>query len=808
MKTNYFKIIFWIVLGALYFTQNYSYAQSIEVLDASNLRPLEGVTIYNTEQKSVITNSRGKANLNDFAENDTLYFRYYGYENKKIIKSEIAGMVLLSEKVFETEQIVVSANKWEQDKKEIPNEIVKISQKEIAFNTPQTSADLLGQTGQVYIQKSQMGGGSPMFRGFNANSVLIVVDGVRLNNAIYRSGNLQNVINLDASAMEEVEVIFGPGSVMYGSDALGGVMDFHTKKARFATEDNLLIGGSSFVRYASANQEKTGNLTLNIAGKRLASLTTFTFTDFDDLRVGGVRPDKEGYQDWGKRLDYVERIDGKDSIITNSNPLIQKQSGYSQWNLMQKLTYQISDNLQAEYALHYTSSSDIPRYDRLVQRRNGNLRFAEWYYGRQLWVMNYGKLTWFAKNKAFDAMRLIVSNQQVEESRHNRTRGRDWLGSRTENVSLTSFNLDFDKDIKGNGKYQLFYGLEVSHNDVTSKGTEKNIVSNEERPLDTRYPDGGSTMTMAAAYLNYKWNISKKLTATAGTRYTHIITKGIFENKEFFDFPFDEASVNTGAFNGSLGIAFRPTSSWQINANLSSGFRAPNVDDIGKVFDSQPGNVVVPNPNLSPAYTYNAELGIEKLFFNRVRLSATGYYTILNDAMVLRSSTFNGQDSILYDGVMSKVVACQNTDIGYIYGTNVQVEAAITDKFKFKSTFNYVYGFDDVAQIRLPDTPPAFGLVSLKYQNRRFRVETFVNYQLRSVAFDEMSPEDQGDTIFYPEDFIPSWWTLNLRSSYQINKIVSANLSVENILDHYYQSYGSGIGGTGRNFILALRANF
>jgi len=313
---------------------------------------------------------------------------------------------------------------------------------------------------------------------------------------------------------------------------------------------------------------------------------------------------------------------------------------------------------------------------------------------------------------------------------------------------------------------------------------------------------------MAAAYLNYKWNISNKLTATAGTRYTYISTKANFGNKEFFDFPFEEATVNTGAFNGSLGLAFRPTESWQINANLSSGFRAPNIDDLGKVFESVPGSVVVPNPTLSPAYSYNAELGISKLIANRVRISATGYYTLLNDAMVFRNSTFNGQDSIVYDGVMSKVVSYQNTDIGYIYGFNAQLEAAITDNLNFKTTYNMVYGFDDTQKIRLPDLPPDFGMVSLTYRKKRFRVEGFVNYQLKSVDFDKMSPDDQGDVIFYPENFIPSYWTLNLRSSYQINKAVSVNVTAENILDHYYQSYGSGIGGAGRNFIVALRANF
>ena len=136
-------------------------------------------------------------------------------------------------------EVIVSVNKWEQKLNELPNKIVKVNRYDILKNNPQTAADLLGQTGTVFIQKSQLGGGSPMIRGFATNRVLLVIDGVRMNNAIYRSGNLQNVISIDALSTETAEVIFGPGSLIYGSDAIGGVMDFHTLD--ILTCRNLLI---------------------------------------------------------------------------------------------------------------------------------------------------------------------------------------------------------------------------------------------------------------------------------------------------------------------------------------------------------------------------------------------------------------------------------------------------------------------------------------------------------------------------------------------------------------------------------------
>ena len=183
------------------------------------------------------------------------------------------------------DEVVVSVNKWEQKLNEVPNKIVKVSKYDILRNNPQTAADLLGQSGTVFIQKSQLGGGSPMIRGFATNRVLLVVDGVRMNNAIYRSGNLQNVISIDALSTEAAEVIFGPGSLIYGSDAIGGVMDFHTLEPRFAKTKKMITKGSALSRYSTANQEITGHADINLGWEKWSLLTSVTYSRFDDLKI-------------------------------------------------------------------------------------------------------------------------------------------------------------------------------------------------------------------------------------------------------------------------------------------------------------------------------------------------------------------------------------------------------------------------------------------------------------------------------------------------------------------------------------------
>ena len=305
------------------------HAQEIYIKDQTTLKALEQVTIINVASQAALTSDQnGMVDITTFRNADSLIFKMLGYEDLFLSYEEAIQLktILLTSSPFSLEGIIISANRWEQNKTEVPNHITSIEAKDIAFYNPQTSADMLAQSGQVFVQKSQFGGGSPMIRGFATNRLLMVVDGVRMNTAIFRSGNIQNVISIDPNALEGAEIIFGPGSLIYGSDALGGVMDFHTLTPELSNTEKTIVEGSVFGRFASANIEKTGHADINIGTKKWAFLTSVSFSDFDDLMMGSNGPDEY------LRPESVEVINGVDSIIPNEDPQKQLHTDMSYYN--------------------------------------------------------------------------------------------------------------------------------------------------------------------------------------------------------------------------------------------------------------------------------------------------------------------------------------------------------------------------------------------------------------------------------------------------------------------------------------------
>lgn len=782
--------------------------QSLKIVDKANLQPIENVAIFNLDHsKTALSDFKGEADISAFNINDTLYFQHPSYQDFILSYQDVKEMgysVGLNKSTVNLSEFVVSASKWEQKREEVPNKISTIKVKEVEFLNPQTTADLLSMTNEVFIQKSQLGGGSPMIRGFAANSVLLVVDGVRMNNAIYRSGNLQNAITIDPNIIEDAEVIFGPGSIIYGSDALGGVMDFHSQKIKLSIAEKPKIKTNALLRYSTANKEKTAHVDFNYGGKKWGSLTSFSFSDFDDLKMGSV------YHEDYRRLHYVESKGDADNMVRNSDPNIQKYSGYNQLNLMQKITFKPSRTTNLTYTFHFSTSSDIPRYDRLIQYKNDTtLKYAEWYYGPQKWMMHNLQLNLNKKRKIYDDARLIIAYQYVEESRHDRKFNNKLLRSRTETVNGLNLNFDLDKVLSE--KTTLFYGLEGMYNYVKSTAGSKNILTGETYPSSTRYPDGGSDYFTAALYANIKSNLSKKFTLQAGLRFSQVYAVSRFEDTTFYHFPYDKIELYPGAINGSVGMVFRPSGSWQINTNLSSGFRAPNVDDIAKVFDSEPGNVVVPNENLEPEYAYNVDLGVIKNFGNAIKLDVTLFYTYIDNIMVRRDYTFNGQDSIIYNGELSKVQAVVNAGNGYIYGGSFNFWADITDMIGFRTNLSYMKGEDD-QHIPIRHVSPLFGSTGITFTAKKIKLEFYANYN-GEINYDNLTSTERDKPHMYAKDdngdpYSPGWFTLNLKGYYQLNPALQLNFGIENILDHRYRPYSSGIVAPGRNFIIALRASF
>ena len=276
----------------IYFIYLYGqgFTQILQVVDQESGQALEFVTISSDDpQVFTTTDTQGKADITAFKSSQKIEIRLTGfktlnYSYHNLLKGDL--IVKLSPDPITLNQLVISATRWSQTEQELPNKISTISAKDIALQNPQTAADLLGASGEVFIQKSQQGGGSPMIRGFSANRLLYSVDGIRMNTAIFRSGNLQNVISLDPFTMENTEVLFGPGSVIYGSDAIGGVMSFQTLSPRLSSSDLLEVKGKAMSRYATANHEISGHFDINLGWEKWALLTSISINRYDDLRMG------------------------------------------------------------------------------------------------------------------------------------------------------------------------------------------------------------------------------------------------------------------------------------------------------------------------------------------------------------------------------------------------------------------------------------------------------------------------------------------------------------------------------------------
>jgi hemoglobin/transferrin/lactoferrin receptor protein len=701
-----------------------------------------------------------------------------------------------TEKNISLNEIVVSGSKFEVQKGTIPNQIQLISGKQIAFQNSPNMGDLLINSGNVFVQKSQGGGGSPVLRGFESSRVLIVIDGIRMNNAIYRAGHLQNVLRVDQSMLDRAEILFGPSSVIYGSDALGGVMSFRSRNPQLNK-----VSANAYARYSSAWNEKTVHADVNLGGKKWGSLTSITYSDFGDLIQGDNRSKK--YPDFGKRMFYVERIEGKDTKVSNADYNKQVGSGYKQYDILQKIMFRQSDKVKHTFNFQYSSSSDVPRYDRLTEVSGTNLRFAEWYYGPERRFLAAYHLELLG-DKIYDNGMVTAAYQDLEESRVSRNFNNLNKKSQVENVKVFTANADFQKNLKAN---MLQYGVEFTTNDVKSTASSLNISTGAVTPASTRYPDGKNKIQTFAAYVTDQIKLSQKLIFNGGLRYNSVNLSATFIDKTFFPFPYNEAKQSPNALSGNIGLVARPTEKTKLSTLFSTGFRSPNIDDMTKVFDSKAGTLVVPNPDIKPESTYNYEASISQQIGSVFTFEATYFYTQFKNAIVTAPFQLNGQSEVIYAGVKSAVVASQNVREAKINGWNIGIFAKITPNLVLSSTLNDTKGkIKDNKNTPLDHIPPMFGRSSLRFSKNKFQAEIFSLYNGWKKIKD-YNLEGEDNQIYATADGMPSWWTLNLRSSFQITKNVMIQAACENILDKNYRNFASGISSAGRNFILTLRGN-
>lgn len=854
------------------------YEYEITVVDETGL-PLVGVNVYTDDYSKVnaATDIDGKAILKDLKYSDLIHFSYIGYQQRDLEFHQIrslGGIIIMQPEASDLKEVVVIGRRDDRPE-HVPYKVKNITQEELSFTNPQTSADALRDHGDVFVQKSQMGGGSPVIRGFEANRVLLVVDGVRLNNAIYRNGHLQNSITIDNSMLERMEVIFGPGSLMYGSDALGGVVHFRSKDPKlyfgekpggYVTETNI------YTRFSSANYEKTIHADLNFGKKEWGSLTSLTFSDFDDLEAGNKRP--EGYEHFGERRFYAERsgVDQRiENVIVNAdssttpNYDVQRGTGYSQMDFLQKIRFQPNDKTYFVGNFQYSTTSNVPRYDALTDTLGSakELKWAEWYYGPQKRLLASIKARMLNPTLYFDKATIIASFQKIDEDRLKRKFNKNKRTFNVEDVFIYSLTADFDKNLMASDRHKLAYGFDVNFNKVNSFAGNVN-VENEETYLDalTRYPGMGSTMTSLGTYANLRLT-SRDTVANLdmGVRYSHVGLFSMFnQDSSLIIWPqeyVDGISVGNGDLTWGLGLTINTKDNWQIRVLGSSAFRSPNIDDFSKIREKN-GYVTIPNPQLRPEKSINTELTVGKEFGEiregngvSLKLSATGFYTFLQDAIVRRSFRLpDGSNTLVLDDELLTTQANINAETARVYGYSGNVLLRIGDTWEFKTGINYTYGraesrfeldenLDTLLTVPMSHIPPMYGQTSLSWTSpsQKFKVAGIVRYNGLKSADDynvsDVALDDDGNLILKKggssdnidlaysrwvtdedgnqvlvEDGTLAWTTYNLYSSWQINDKYSINLALENIFDIHYRPFSSGVSSAGRNFIITLRGNF
>ena len=391
----------------IFFFFNSAFSQKIIVIDSESGKSISNVTVFGKKSmKSMISDKNGNLELDIFSSNDTLVFGHLSYDNMITQKKSIKGSVVsLNPAAQALKEVILSVARSRESKEKISKKVSVLSSEDVKLNVPQTSADLLTYASGIRVQKSQGGGGSPAIRGFEANRILLVVDGVRMNNAIYRSGHLQNSLTISPYSLERTEIIYGPSSVGYGSDALGGVIHYFTKTPKFNNQKKWSINGLS--SYNTILKNKVQNFDIEHNSKLWASYTNFSFSSFGDIVMGSNR--NHGFESWGLDYHYLNPEKLNESVILNTDPKTQKGTGYDQFDFLQKFNFKLSEFSNLILNFQKSKSSNINRYDKLNELKEGVYKYAEWYYGPQDRTLASVQIKSSRKNKLSDSRKILFA---------------------------------------------------------------------------------------------------------------------------------------------------------------------------------------------------------------------------------------------------------------------------------------------------------------------------------------------------------------------------------------------------------------
>jgi len=721
------------------------------------------------------------------------------------------------------EEVLISADRYGAKRSQSVQEIEVISSKRLEEIQGATLADALTQSGKVFVQKSQMGGGSPVLRGFEASRVLILIDGIRMNNATFRAGHLQDIISIDPFSLEKMEVNFGSGSTLFGSDAMGGALYLKTRDPKIDGSERWIPKAN--IRFQSATSGIIANTSLEYRGNDWGWLLNLTHSQWGDLRMGSRSYTKLD-DDFGLQPYYVEPLSNPsrlfyDSILINPDPKIQPHTGYAQSDVLLKGIWMNKGkhiiNLQGSFAPR------IPRFDRMQFYAPPDIIDPRPNYT----AFNYGYWSYEPQNRALlsytyepieHQQRFRVAHQRFDVGRVSRAFNKPNLRKQRDQINMSTFNydrVDYWRD------WDIRSGMEYVFNHVKSSGISIDQFTKKEITSKSRYADSFGITQATALFSHWRKNWGD-YTVMMGARLTYYKLNAAYKTVNPWELPLQDISFSHFAPSFNVGIIRKIKENLLLKTSFNQAFRNPNIDDMSKVFESQRGlKLLLPSPSLRPEFAYTFDLNVNYKFRSKIYIEAGVYHTWVQDLMSDAFGEVAGQDSLEWDGIMTPIYQIQNVGNGYIQGFFASIQYRFLKswmaKFSITETRGRVRFGNDILEQPLDHIPPLFGQVSLRWQRGLAWLEGQYLFN-GDKPLEEYSISGE-DNLKYTPGFIngvgnvnsegnPAWGIWNLRGGYGINKYWKFGIAVENILDLRYRVFASGLTSAGRNISLNVSYTF
>jgi hemoglobin/transferrin/lactoferrin receptor protein len=640
-------------------------------------------------------------------------------------------------------EIIITAQRNPQQQLLIPFSTGCIDKIKLNTYSPRTLPESMMMTNGVFLQKTNHGGGSPFIRGLTGNQVLMLVDGVRLNNSTFRYGPNQYMNTIDVFTIDKIEVAKGTGSVQYGTDAMGGVVQMFSKAPQFSAGKKRW-SGNAFAKWMSAGMEQTIRSETNYCSEKIAFLAGITYRNFGDI-IGG---------------DTTGR---------------QSPSGYKELAWDAKAKFLLHKNAEFIIAHQSVRQYHVPVYHKVVLED-----FALNEMHPQQRMLNYAKLKITTDKKLLSSAEFIVSHQHTEEGRNSQKNGSVMLRKEKDEVNTVGFTADFVSSFSKN--WLVNSGVELYHDKVNSERKDiTNGVSVNKRGL---YPDNSKYGNYSLYSLHHI--VLNKIRLDVGIRYN------------LFDIRItDTSAVNAKLTPSSLvcnAAALYSFGKQSVYASFSSGYRAPNIDDMGTlgIVDFR---YEVPAFSLSPEKSFNYEFGY-KLQSKRILANASFYYLKLNN--LITRVKLEGQVISGYP-----VYIKENTEQAYIKGAEGQVMIKLGNNFSLYNAAAYAYGQNKTKQEPMRRIPPFNGRNRLSYEKNKWFAATEIIYASKQSRLAQGDKDDNR----IPADGTPGWKVFNMYAGYQLNYF-KLNAGLQNIFNEDYRTHGSGINGYGRSVFVSLQAEF